>query len=277
MKKIVLGAVALVITFASPALAADLPSRTHAEPPAEVPVAVYNWTGWYVGANGGYSFGNKSGNLSSFTTAPPTADFGPAVAAGGTPAFLGANHKGGSGGVQVGYSWQTGNWLFGLETDIQEASIGSTSTVVFPGGGGIVPSISTGRDHIDWFGTVRGRAGITTNNVLFYGTGGLAYGGYGSSATNIFTPGISGTFAGNSSGTNVGWVAGAGVEWGFAPGWSVKGEYLHIDLGKSNTTLFDPVNFPAASATYSFHHSLDTVRVGINYRFGFGAPVVARY
>jgi outer membrane immunogenic protein len=255
------------------ASAADLPMYKKA-PPSPV-VAVYNWTGWYAGVNGGYSWDNSTGSLVAFTTAPAAASFAPAVAAGGTPSFLGAKHEGGFGGGQVGYNWQQSYWLVGLEADIQGASIGGTSTIGFPGGGGIVPSVSTGRDHVDWFGTFRGRAGVTYNSFLFYGTGGLAYGGVRSSVTNIFTPGTAGTFAGSASNTIAGWVAGAGVEWGFAPNWTVKAEYLHIDLGHSNVTMADPVNFPISFATYRFHHELDTVRVGVNYRFG--GPIVARY
>lgn len=253
------------------ASAADMAVKAR---PMEAPVAVYNWTGWYVGVNGGYAWGDSTGNLNAFTTAGGS-DFTPAVTAGGTPRFLGAKHDGGFGGAQVGYNWQMSNWLFGLEADIQGADIGKTSTTVFLGGGGIVPSVSTGRDHLDWFGTVRGRVGVTANNVLFYGTGGLAYGGVQTSVTNVFTPATAGTFAGSSSDTRFGWAAGAGVEWGFAPNWSVKGEYLHVDLGSSNVTILDPVNFPLASATYRFHHEFETVRVGVNYRFG--GPLVARY
>lgn len=251
--------------------AADLPVKARPLPVA----GGYNWTGWYAGVNGGYSWDNSTGSLTAFTTAPAGASFGPAVAAGGTPTFLSAKHEGGFGGGQVGYNWQMTNWLVGLEADIQGADIGRTSTILFPGGGGTAPSISTGRDHIDWFGTFRGRVGLTVNNVLFYGTGGLAYGSARSSVTNVFTPGTAGTFVGSASTTRVGWAAGAGVEWGFAPNWTVKGEYLHVDLGSTNVTMADPVNFPISFATYHFHHELDTVRVGVNYRFG--GPIVAKY
>lgn len=241
------------------------------------PVEVFSWTGWYAGINGGGTWGNSSGGLNSFTTTPPGSDFTAAVAAGGTPGSLGAKHEGWFGGGQIGYNWQSSNWVYGLETDIQGADIGRTSTIIFPGGGGIDPSTSTGRDHIDWFGTFRGRIGVTTNQVLFYGTGGLAYGGVRSSATNVFVPPTAGTFAGSVSDTRVGWAAGAGIEWAFAPNWSLKGEYLHIDLGSSNVTILDPVNFPTASATYRFRHEMDAVRLGVNYKFNWAGPVVARY
>jgi outer membrane immunogenic protein len=267
------------------ALAADMNTNTDMKPDmarkADMavkaqPAPISSWTGLYGGVNGGGAFGNSTGTLSTFTTAPaPGADFTGAVNAGGTPRNLGAKHNGGFGGAQVGYNWQTGDWVFGVETDIQGADIGNTSTTNFAGGGGIRPSVSTGRDHIDWFGTLRGRAGLTVDQVLFFGTAGLAYGGVQSSATNIFTPAAAGVFTGTTNDTRVGWAAGAGVEWGFAPGWSVKGEYLHVDLGSSNVTIVDPVHFPRASATYRFNHAFDTIRIGVNYRFNWAIPTIA--
>jgi outer membrane immunogenic protein len=233
-----------------------------------------SWTGLYGGVNGGGAFGNTTGALNTFTRTPGT-DFTGAVAAGGTPRNLGAKHNGGFGGAQLGHNWQIGDWVFGVETDIQGADIGNTSTTNFGGGAGIQPSVSTGRDHIDWFGTLRGRAGITVDQVLFYGTAGLAYGGVKSSATNIFTPAGAGVFAGTNNSTRVGWAAGAGVEWAFAPSWTVKGEYLHVDLGSTNVTIADPIHFPNAFATYQFNHAFDTVRVGVNYRFGWVIPAMA--
>lgn len=257
------------------ALAADMAVKAPYYKAA--PAVVYSWTGWYAGVNGGGAWGNSTGALNAFTTTPPGSDFTAAVTAGGTPRNLGAKHEGGFGGGQIGYNWQSGNWVYGLETDIQGAAIGSTSTTTFLGGGGINPSVSTGRDHIDWFGTFRGRVGIAANQVLFYGTGGLAYGGVRSSATNVFTPSTTGNFSGSTSDTRVGWAAGAGIEWAFAPSWTLKGEYLHIDLGSSNVTIVDPVNFPTASATYRFRHDIDSVRLGVNYRFNWTGPVMAKY
>jgi outer membrane immunogenic protein len=272
------------------ALAGDMDTNTDMKAKADMavkaqPAPMSSWTGLYGGVNGGGAFGNSTGTLSTFTTAPGS-DFTAAVNAGGTPRNLGAKHSGGFGGAQLGYSWQNGDWVFGVETDIQGADIGNTSTSTFRGGGpidanGKVPaaSVSTGRDHIDWFGTLRGRAGVTVDRVLFFGTAGLAYGGVKSSVTNIFTPAAgappAGVFTGTTNDTRVGWAAGAGLEWGFAPGWSVKGEYLHVDLGSSNVTIVDPVNFQRASATYRFNHAFDTIRIGVNYRFDWVVPAVA--
>jgi outer membrane immunogenic protein len=259
----------------SAALAADTDMQRKADMAVKAqPAPISSWTGLYGGINAGAAFGNTTGTLSTFTTAPGS-NFGPAIAAGGTPRNLGAKHDGGFGGAQIGYNWQSDSFVVGVETDIQGAAIGNTSTTTFAGGAGIVPSVSTGRDHINWFGTLRGRAGVTVDQVLFFGTAGLAYGGVQSSATNIFTPAAAGVFTGTTNSTQVGWAAGAGVEWGFAPGWSVKGEYLHVDLGGSNVTVVDRVTFPSASVTYRFNHVFDTVRVGVNYRFDLGIPVMA--
>lgn len=238
------------------------------------PVAVvdpgYNWSGWYAGVNGGWAWGNSTGRLDSFT---PT--LAPAAASGALPADLGANHEGGFGGGQVGYNWQRDRWVLGFEADIQGADIGGTSTIFVPGFiGGAVPTTTTSRDHIDWFGTVRGRVGLAANNVLFYGTGGLAYGGTHSSVSVVGTPPTAGNFTGSTSDTRFGWVAGAGIEWGITPNWIVRGEYLHIDLGRSNVTITDP-QFPGASATYRFNHVIDAARVAVSYKFG--GPLVARY
>jgi len=279
MKKVLLStAVALIgiASVAGTASAADLAARPYTKAPPIVE-PIFTWTGWYIGVNGGGAFGGGStGALTNFSTVAPN-NFTPAVVAGGTPGSLSTKHSGGFGGGQIGYNWQTGAWVWGLETDIQGASIGSSSTVVFPGGGGIFPSVSTGRDRIDWFGTFRGRVGYSVDRVLFYATGGLAYGEAKSSASNIFTPNTSGVFVGSKSDTRVGWAAGAGIEWAFLPGWSLKGEYLHVDLGRTDVTITDPVNFPGGFATYRFKHEFDSARIGINYHFNAGGPILARY
>lgn len=268
MKKI-LAAAAILAVSAISANAADLPARTYTKaPPMMDPI--FSWTGWYVGANGGGTFGDRSGNLVAFTPG-----FLGAVTAGGTPGALGTRHEGYFGGGQVGYNWQAANFVYGLEADFQGADIGKRSTVVFPGAGPILPSVSTGRDHLNWFGTFRGRVGFAVDRVLFYGTGGLAYGETRTSATNVFTPAVGGVFTGGVNDTRVGYAVGAGIEWAFAPNWTIKGEYLHIDLGRSNVTITDPVGFPVDSATYRFRHEFDAARVGINYKWG--GPVVARY
>jgi outer membrane immunogenic protein len=264
----------LAVAIASLALtnassAADLPARsTYTKAPA-MDVPRCTWCGWYVGANGGYAWSGGSGGIRDFTP-----DFVAVLATGETPSQLGAKHNGGFGGDQVGYNWVMSHWLVGFEADIQVADIGHTSTIRFPGGFDADPTVSTGRDHIDWFGTVRGRLGTTFGSVLIYGTGGLAYGGVHSSATNVFNPTDDGNLAGSSSSTRLGWTAGAGLEWMLAPNWSFKTEYLHVDLGSSNVIVSDP-QFPTTFASYRFRHDFDAVRAGVNYHFS--GPVVAKY
>src|SRR5437899_1100792 len=136
MKKLALAA-ALTFAFAGAASAADLAARPYVKAPV-APLAVYNWTGFYVGVNGGWAFDgwddDKTGNLVAFS-----AGLAPAVAGGAVAPFLNTKHEGGFGGGQIGYNWQAGQFVFGLETDIQGADIGKTSSVFFPGGGGFVP------------------------------------------------------------------------------------------------------------------------------------------
>ncbi len=256
----------------SAASAADLAARPYTKAPM-VMDAVYSWTGFYVGVNGGYAFDDR--NHGTLIANDPIA--AGAVAVGGIPGNLLLRHEGGFGGAQVGYNWQMSNFVLGLEADIQGADIGKSVVQFFPGGGGVVPITTTARDHIDYFGTVRGRLGFAANNWLFYGTGGFAYGGVRTTINNVGTPVTAANAAADVSDTRFGWAAGAGVEWGFAPNWTARAEYLHVDLGSDNVTMRDPVNFPATPniATYRFHHEFDSVRVGVNYKFG--GPVVARY
>jgi outer membrane immunogenic protein len=265
MKKLALTLLATT-AMVSAASAADLAARYTKAPP--VAATAYSWTGFYIGVNGGWAFdGNGTGNL--IASDPLLA---PSIAAGTMIANRGAKHEGGFGGGQIGYNWQMNQFVFGLETDIQGADIGKTTTTIV---NDLLPIDNSARDHIDWFGTARARLGFAAETALFYVTGGAAYGGVRSSVSTISVPALPGaTFSGSSSDTRFGWSAGAGVEWAFAPSWSVRAEYLHVDLGRDNVVISDPA-FPGVTATYRFHHEFDAVRVGVNYKFG--GPVVARY
>jgi outer membrane immunogenic protein len=257
MKRLLLGAL-LVLLGAASAAAAER-------------AATYSWTGWYVGVNGGWTFGNNStGSLVGYTPA-----FRNAVRAGSTPGIFGANHEGGFGGGQIGYNWQIAHWLVGIETDFQGADMGRIASLSYSGAISD-PSISTARDHIDWFGTLRGRVGVPAGPVLLYATGGLAYGAVRTDVTNVFTPITGGNVLGSGSSTRIGWAAGAGVEWALASNWTVRGEYLHVDLGQSDVTVFDATIGPSQFATYHFSHMADSVRIAVSYRFNATA-VVAKY
>jgi outer membrane immunogenic protein len=302
MKRIFVGALAIASTFATAAMAADLPVKA---PP--LPVAIYNWTGFYVGGNVGYSWGRSSS----------TEYFNDATSG----ALLSTSHNsfdmnGVIGGGQAGYNWQRDKWVFGIEADIQGSDqkgdglfscAGGALTprpaalngVCTPGHRGdtapfdvaAFPVTGDLYQKLDWFGTVRGRVGVTvTPTFLVYGTGGLAYGEVKTTDTitgvNITGPqGVNGStltavnaaFSNNS--TRVGWTVGAGIEGVISGNWTAKLEYLYMDLGTVSGTFVTPLIAPSGafvSTSYSSHITDNILRVGVNYRFDNG-PVVAKY
>ena len=272
MRKLV-GAIAAVAAFSAPAFAADMAVKAPIATPVVAP-ALYSWTGCYLGANVGGGWGRSTGSADAHTP-----DFDRLFAAGTVPTSLGTEPRGAIGGGQVGCNYQTGTFVFGIETDIQASGIRGSSTVSLPASGGLDPSTSTGSETLDWFGTVRGRIGVTaTPNLLLYGTGGFAYGHVKNAATLAFNPLVDGNFSGSSAQTRTGWVVGAGAEYAFGGNWSAKLEYLYMDLGSTTVREFDPQNQPitVSSVDYRFHHVDQIVRVGLNYKFGGGA-IVAKY
>jgi outer membrane immunogenic protein len=204
MRKTVWAAGALLAS-ATAATAADFP-RYGTPYSAPTALSTYNWMGPYIGANLGYQWGSTTNN--------PTRPSGVA------------------GGLQAGYNWQSGQFVFGAETDLQLS--GATDT------------FAPWKFSNPWFGTLRGRAGWALNNILLYGTAGLAYGEL-RAETGILS----------ESQTQVGWTAGAGMEVGFTPHWSAKAEYLYVDLGDSAFTSTGTRNGLQSSV----------LRFGVNYRF----------
>jgi outer membrane immunogenic protein len=206
MSRFLLRALALIAAgWTMSAQAADL---NYGSRPLTVnqPLNAYSWAGPYLGGNLGYAWGSVDNNL----TKP----------------------SGFAGGVQAGYNWQQGPWVFGVEGDIQATGADDT--------------FAPWKFANPWFGTVRGRVGYALGNVLFYGTGGLAFGEL--RAT---------TFGLSESHTNAGWTVGVGGEMGFAPNWSAKVEYLYVDLADSNFVI------TGASNSYRF----GLIRAGVNYHF----------
>jgi outer membrane immunogenic protein len=182
MKKVVLTGLALGLCSFAPAIAADVPIRTPFAAPA---VSLYNWTGFYLGGNIGYGWGNGD---TSFTPLPTAAGFINLA-----PTTLSVRPRGVLGGIQGGYNWQTAGFVLGLEADFQGASInGNTTTspiIQFNGTPFGAGSSLSATEDLNWFGTVRGRLGFTPiDRVLIYGTGGLAYGNVTYSANSDFRP-----------------------------------------------------------------------------------------
>jgi outer membrane immunogenic protein len=217
MKKVLLTTVGLVALGMTPALAADLPARTYTKAPAIAPLPT--WTGLYIGAMGGYAADTNSGDLSP---------------------------KGGFGGGTLGYNWQTGQLVLGVEADAAWANINATAGV--PG----FVTVSTKSNDI---GTVRGRIGYAVDQFLFYGTGGYAW------FDNKFTVNLLGIPFSDSK-VHSGWTVGAGMEVMFAPHWSVKGEYLYRSF-ESQTYFSGLIPGGVASGTLN----VNSGQVGVNYHF----------
>ena len=232
---------ALIALSAGSAFAADLPSRKAPPPVAYVaPPPVFTWTGFYVGLNAGAAIGN-----SRYDWQP----FGNSFNQGGV-AF--------TGGGQIGYNWQTGPLVLGLETDINYRGASNNSN------GGLFGATNLGSGY---FGTVRGRLGFAMDRVLFYGTGGLAYGNarFPATSVGIGPAGVMALSRIDNPGTRLGWTAGAGVEYAFTRNWSVKAEYLYVDLGRNSANYVDL--FTGAPVALQARNSDHIVRAGLNYRF----------
>jgi outer membrane immunogenic protein len=199
MIRILLGGVALAFAAAAPATAADLPRgapRPVVKAPVVAPLA-YDWTGFYVGINGGGGWGRS--NFDGIT---------------GTPDHF--NTSGWVAGGTAGYNLQYGHAVFGLEGDIDWSNLNGSASCV----GGL----ATCQVKNDWLGTARGRFGFAFDRFLPFVTGGLAVGDI-----NANVPGF-----GSASTTNTGWTAGGGLEVALSRNWTAKAEYLHVDLGTLN-------------------------------------------
>jgi outer membrane immunogenic protein len=277
MKKILLSTVALV-GFSAGAMAADLPRR--AAPPAFVAAPVFTWTGFYVGVNVGYGWRNNDDNNSIFF--PAGSITGSAATTGNLTLFDNNDEDGGIlGGAQIGYNVQFGSFVFGIEGDIQAAdlsgdrrnSVGGTYTFVGTPGLAFAPPPATvvrSGSGIDWFGTVRARAGFAFDRALIYATGGFAFGG-GDSNNN---GGGCGAFAGGVVGCDDddwrgGYAVGGGIEYAFTNNLTVKLEGLYVNLERDNNN--GGAVFNAATNTLFLGSSEDDdfglVRVGLNYKF----------
>jgi outer membrane immunogenic protein len=276
-RKILLTAIAS-LGFAATASAADLPARTYTKAPVTPAYVAYNWSGFYLGGNLGWAFDGRSSET-------PTGTF---LTTGTTQAFpLSIGRSGFTGGGQFGYNWQTGPAVFGFEADFnylgfRSKSVSAIETASTFFGSGSAPNTQTytaGSEN--FFGTVRGRIGYAWDRTLLYATGGFAYGtGFTNSVTYTnTTPGVNyATFQGNS-GTSFGWTIGAGLEYALGNNWSIKGEYLYVDLSNHNRTLVPVavIGTPATGGTFADTGGdrFSIARVGFNYKFG--GPIVAKY
>jgi len=253
MKKFLLGVVGLV-AMATSASAADLAARPYTKAPPPMMAAIYDWSGFYIGINGGGGWSRKCWDVSNI--------LGVAI----NPNLNEGCHDatGGMVGGQVGYRWQSAAWVFGLEAQGDWANLRGSNASLLAGG------LVTNRSKIDGLGLFTGQVGYAWSNVLWYLKGGAAVASdkYDGSFTAI------GVVFDRARGTRWGGVIGTGIEVGFAPNWSVGFEYDHAFMGTTD------VNFTATpvaffSRTERVSQDIDMATVRINYRFG--GPVVARY
>jgi outer membrane immunogenic protein len=273
MKKLALILTAIA-AFSGSALAADLPMKA---PAAVPPVPVWSWTGFYLGGNVGYLIENDQGN--TFFT-QPAATFV-------TGQQFNAASRSFVGGVQGGYNWQVSSWVLGIEADWDwtNSNYGPFCRTADAG----PPCSDAGRGFLnfsgktEWLASVRGRVGWTWNQFFVYATGGGAWGRVDTTISsnclvagcgnNAVTNALTASFGNNRSG----WVAGLGTEFVISGNWTGRVEWLHYDLGNLTTTLVAPATFGSYTASYSRSLQYDTFRVGVDYKFAWGAPLVAKY
>jgi len=250
MKKFLLATVGLValLGVTAPASAADMAVKAA---PLSVMAPIYNWTGFYIGGNGGWG---QSHNCWDFVTP------------GGVVADGCRDRSGGVIGGQLGYRWQAGQFVFGLEGQGDWADLNSSRVSV------IAPAFST-RVKTDGIGLFTGQIGYAWNAALLYVKGGAAVT---SNSFDIFTTAGGATVASASS-TRWGGVVGVGFEYGFTPNWSAGIEYDHLFMGDANNS-FSVANPIVAGALNRVSQDVDMLTLRFNYRFGpVGQPVVARY
>ncbi|MDH2342285.1 outer membrane beta-barrel protein [Bradyrhizobium sp. SSUT77] len=249
MKKVLLAS-ACLFALAAPASAADLAARPYTKAPVAV-ASVYNWTGFYIGANAG---GGSSHNCWDTT----------AVAGGAVPVTAEGCHNatGALVGGQIGYRWQSTNWVFGLEAQGDWADLKGSNT---SSPAAFFPLVNNTK--IDAIGLFTGQVGYAWNNVLWYVKGGAAV------THNKFSGTLGGVTFGEATDTRWGGAVGTGIEFGFAPNWSVALEYDHLFMGK-HTDSFTAFGLPFRAD--SIKQDVDMATVRLNYTFGGGA-VVAKY
>jgi outer membrane immunogenic protein len=206
--------------------AADMGRPIYKAPAPVYYPPVYNWTGLYMGVNGGYGWGttNWSALGSSFDV------------------------SGGLFGGQVGYNWQFGQFVYGVEGDVDWTDIKGNSFV--NGAAGCAANVCATKNN--FISTARGRVGYAIDRWMPYLTGGLAVGNI--ETTTPFTTGVNQTKAG--------WTVGAGLEFALVANWTAKVEYLHVDLG--NTSCGGACGFPAGN---NVDFTTNIVRAGVNFRF----------
>lgn len=247
MKKVLLVTASLIaLGAAAPALAADLAARPYTKAPPMV-AAVYDWTGFYIGANGGWGSSRNSWDLLGVGT------------------FGEGSHDadGGTIGGQIGYRWQAGTWVFGVEAQGNWADFQGSNISLFD-------NTIRNESRVNAFGLFTGQVGYAANNVLFYVKGGAAVT---SNEYRRLDAATNALFASTNDDTRWGATVGAGLEYAFAPNWSVGVEYNHLFMQDRTYAFTTPAG--GFVGNVRIEQDVDLVTARLNYKFG--APGVARY
>jgi outer membrane immunogenic protein len=245
MRKLLLAAAAAVL-LSTPTLAADLPVAAEPVAPAYLP---FTWTGFYVGANVGAAFGDSDRDIKISEEPDPYEQYG----------NLGDDDVGLTAGVQAGYNYQMGMLVVGVEGDINYLGLDRSADYVDED-----DNIFEVSNDINWFGTLRARLGVTPmDRLLVYATGGLAFGDIDEDAT-FFYEGED--YSGSNSDTQWGWTIGGGVEYALTDNWTIKAEYLFVDLDDSDFTVTSDA-VPGTSFRVEGDNQFSVVRLGVNYKF----------
>lgn len=264
MKKI-MTAVALSSLVALSAHAAkSAPYIAPAAQPAPAPQAEFNWTGFFLGINAGYGWGQE--NLDKVYV--EDGGFNATIYGKDLVTDASPNFNGWFGGGQVGYNYAFEKvGLLGLEADIQGSGFESDYKAIpgsdFDG--------FTAESEMNWFGTIRGKLGVFYGDVLFYATGGFAYGGQEVSVYNQYDQVAPETIKTTDNVTRTGWTAGAGIEAVIYGQLTAKAEYLYISFGEETYDLDEtatantPSVWPTQTATADNH--INSFRLGLNYHF----------
>jgi len=262
MKKILLASVAL-FGFAGAASAADLPARAAPPAPIVAAVPVFTWSGFYVGVNAGYGWQNNNNNsvfvpAGTFVTSPLTS---------GTITYGENSGDGFVGGGQIGYNYQIGSFVVGVEADLQWADLGGSNGTAFTSFVPPATFVAAGAaGGVDWFGTVRARAGVAFDRALIYATGGFAYGGADDNNS----------FFSNNDDVRTGWVLGGGFEYAFTNNLTAGIEGLWVNLDRDNNGTFIgtertatgtvlPVSVPTRN---NDDNDFFVARAKLNFKFG---------
>jgi len=239
--------------------------------PAPAPECDFTWTGFYVGANFGYGWGNAD---TDFDPLPDAATFFDLV-----PQSLNPDPDGFIGGGQIGFNWQLGrHFVIGVESDFQGSDMEGDESrgpiVDITGAVVNADSFLTAHERMQWFGSTRGRLGFSPAcRWLIYATGGVAYGNVDFSAnTNYGTPAaLFATYPTSFTETELGWTAGGGIEFAIGHHWTVKAEYLYYDLGNESSTINQRIagvpQGPPFFVHYDFENSGNIFRGGLNFKF----------